>query len=260
MNIILFTESELTEGIEVTDRRVSHVREVLSIADGERFDAGVINGMRGKARFNSNSGIENSAERLAVVFDPTEPATDLYPVDVVVGMSRPQTCRFVLRSLASLGVRSIEFVLTESGERSYASSSLWSSGEYQDIVTDAVSQSFETMLPQVRFDRTLVDAIAATNKSADLQLAKICLDNYEATTSLASAINADQAATRLLIGAERGWSDRERELIRAQGFTVASIGGRVLRVETAAVAAVSTLLATKFWNEESGTLSTRVNK
>ena len=150
-------------------------------------------------------------------------------------------------------MRSIEFVLTESGERSYASSSLWSSGEYQSIVTDAVSQSFETMLPQVRFDRTLVDAIAATDETVEQPPAKICLDNYEATTSLASAINADQSATCLLIGAERGWSDRERKFIRDQGFAIASIGGRVLRVETASVAAVSTLLATKFWDQELGT-------
>ena len=61
MNIILFTESELTQGIEANDRRVSHVREVLSIPDGERFDAGVINGMRGKAQFNSDSGSEIGA-------------------------------------------------------------------------------------------------------------------------------------------------------------------------------------------------------
>ncbi|MFT7641301.1 MAG: 16S rRNA (uracil1498-N3)-methyltransferase [Pirellulaceae bacterium] len=252
MNIILFTESELSQGIEPDDGRVAHVRQVLSIGDGQLFDAGVINGMRGKAKFGSET-----EGRLPIEFESTGPASDLYPVDVVVGISRPQTCRFVLRSLASLGVRSIEFVLTDSGERSYASSQLWTSGEYHEIVTAAVSQSFETKFPAVRFDRTLADAIATDHKYADPQRAKICLDNYEATTSLATTISRDETATCLLIGAERGWSDRERRLIREQGFVMACMGGRVLRVETAAVAAVSTLLANKFWHSESGTLSTR---
>ncbi|TWU51984.1 RsmE family RNA methyltransferase [Rubripirellula reticaptiva] len=252
MNIVLFTEEERVHGVDPDDHRVTHVRRVLSIHDGQYFDAGVINGMRGKAKF----GVETGG-RLPVEFDTMEPAGGLYPVDVVVGISRPQTCRFVLRSLASLGVRSIEFVLTESGERSYASSQLWSSGEYQEIVTSAVSQAFETSLPAVRFDRTLAQTIADEPVTARPPISRICLDNYEATCSLSSAIDPGNHATCLLVGSERGWSDRERNLIREQGFVMASIGGRVLRVETAVVAAVSTLLALTCWPCEKGTLSTR---
>ncbi|MGB7327453.1 MAG: RsmE family RNA methyltransferase [Rubripirellula sp.] len=252
MNIVLFTEEECVRGVLPDDHRVTHVRTVLSIADGQCFDAGVIDGMRGKAKFGAETG-----GRLPVSFDTMEPASELYPVDVVVGFSRPQTCRFVLRSLASLGVRSIEFVLTETGERSYASSQLWSSGEYLEIVTSAVSQAFETSLPSVRFDRTLTEAITDDAATAVASPTKICLDNYEATCSLSSAIAPSRTSTCLLVGSERGWSDRERIAIRKQGFVMASIGGRVLRVETATVAAVSTLLALTCWPSETGTLSTR---
>lgn len=252
MNIVLFTDSELTLGVAPDDRRVVHVRKVLSIPDGQLFAAGVVNGMRGNAKF----GIETDG-RLRVEFEPTQPASELYPMDVVVGISRPQTCRFVLRALTSLGVRSIEFVLTEKGERSYASSQLWSSGEYLEIVSAAVSQAFETKLPEVRFDRTLTDVVTGGKEHSQPGTFKCCLDNYEASTSLASTISDDAAASCLLIGPERGWSDTERQLIREQGFLMTSIGQRVLRVETASIAAVSTLLARKYWATELGTLSTR---
>jgi RsmE family RNA methyltransferase len=41
----------------------------------------------------------------------------------------------------------------------------------------------------------------------------------------------------LAIGAERGWSDRERDLLEEAGFLRLSLGDRALRTETACVAA-----------------------
>ncbi len=43
----------------------------------------------------------------------------------------------------------------------------------------------------------------------------------------------------LAFGPERGWSGPERALLRAAGFELAHLGPRVLRTETAVVAAVS---------------------
>jgi 16S rRNA (uracil1498-N3)-methyltransferase len=126
---------------------------------------------------------------------------------VVVGFSRPPTSRYVLRALASLGVRSIEFVPTDTGERSYASSKLWSTGEYTQIVTLAVSQAFETRLPEVRLDRSLDAALA------NRQGTRVCLDNYEATASLSEHL-VGGGETCLVFGSERGWTTRERGVIR----------------------------------------------
>src|SRR5207247_191652 len=43
----------------------------------------------------------------------------------------------------------------------------------------------------------------------------------------------------LLIGPEGGWSAAEREVAHASGFTSVSLGARILRAETAAVAALA---------------------
>jgi RsmE family RNA methyltransferase len=44
------------------------------------------------------------------------------------------------------------------------------------------------------------------------------------------------------IGSERGWTDRERDLLERAGFTLCSMGSRILRTETAATVASSIIL------------------
>jgi RsmE family RNA methyltransferase len=42
----------------------------------------------------------------------------------------------------------------------------------------------------------------------------------------------------LALGCERGWSDRERDLLEEAGFLRLSLGSRALKTETACIAAV----------------------
>ena len=48
----------------------------------------------------------------------------------------------------------------------------------------------------------------------------------------------DECAERLerLVGSEGGWSDEEIEQAKAHDFHIVTLGGRVLRAETAAIA------------------------
>jgi 16S rRNA (uracil1498-N3)-methyltransferase len=45
----------------------------------------------------------------------------------------------------------------------------------------------------------------------------------------------------LAIGPEGGWSPRDRELLRAAGFEGMRLGPRILRTETAGIAAIAVL-------------------
>ena len=49
------------------------------------------------------------------------------------------------------------------------------------------------------------------------------------------------------LGPERGWSARDRNALRSAGFTLVHLGPRVLRAETATVAAVAILKARLGW-------------
>jgi RsmE family RNA methyltransferase len=102
---------------------------------------------------------------------------------------------------------------------------------------DGAAQAFDTRLPEVAHDAGLADSVAAVPRGWP----RIALDNYEASRSLRPAPEAPPAA--LAFGPERGWSAAERALLRASGFEFAHLGPRVLRTETAVVAAVAIVKA-----------------
>jgi RsmE family RNA methyltransferase len=152
-------------------------------------------------------------------------------------MPRPQTARKVLEEATALGVGAMHFVRTERGEPGYATSRLWSTGEWRRHVIDGAQQAFTTRLPVVSFDKDLGGVLAGL----DVDGTKLALDNYEAPERLGAVDVA--LPVQLAVGSERGWSPRERQLLREAGFRFVHLGERVLRVETAVVAAVSLVRA-----------------
>jgi RsmE family RNA methyltransferase len=154
-----------------------------------------------------------------------------------VAIPRPQTARKILSEATSLGVASMRFFQSEKGERSYASSALWTCGEWRRHLVDGAAQAFDTRLPEVTRHAGLGEALAALPQGCT----RIALDNYEAAARLGGGRTPRPVA--LALGAERGWSAGERSLLRESGFSLAHLGARVLRVETAVVAALSLLKA-----------------
>ena len=233
MNIILFENHEIDAPFRRDDRRVKHILTVLRREVGDSTDVGLVNGPRGKAILRSMNEHE-------VVFDIAwgkEPPA-LLPIDLIVGLSRPQTSRAILQEATSLGVRSIYFAATQRAEPSYASSKLWTADEWKRLVRAGVEQAFSTRFPTVKFGVSLSDCIESTNSTAH----RICLDNYEATTGLWEASHKKQSVV-LAVGSERGWTENERELFRQNGFVLAHLGDRPLRTETAAIASISIVSA-----------------
>ena len=105
------------------------------------------------------------------------------------------------------------------------------------IAIEGAQQAFSTRLPIVTFDRDLPGTVAAW----DANVTRLALDNYESPERL-GAIDVTTPVV-LALGPERGWSAGERDMLRAAGFRFVHVGERVLRVETAAVAAVSLVRA-----------------
>ncbi len=233
MNIILFQNNEIGGPLPRDDHRVVHILNVLRREVGDSTDVGLVNGPRGKALLRSVTEDEVSFE-----FQWGDEPPPLLPIDLIIGLSRPQTNRKILQEATSLGVRSIYFALTERAEPSYASSKLWTTNEWQRLIRQGVEQAFSTRFPAVKFGAGLRDYIEST-KSVDH---KICLDNYEATTGLWEAAEQKQSVV-LAIGSERGWTEDERALFRQHGFILAHLGERPLRTETAAIAAISIVSA-----------------
>jgi len=228
VNLILFELKETQRPLPLDDRRARHILEVLKRKPGEDFEAGLIDGPRGKSVLEA---IDETALHLRFVWGPEPPA--LEPITLIVGLPRPQTARKVLEEATALGVSAMHFFCSELGERSYSQSKLWNSDEWRRHLNAGAEQAFSTRLPVVTWDRTLAavtDGIAANGT-------RIALDNYGSPERL-GALTVTAPVT-LVLGPERGWSASERDLLREAGFHFAHLGERVLRVETACVAAIT---------------------
>ena len=76
---------------------------------------------------------------------------------------------------------------------------------------------------------------------------RLALDNYEGTAALSGIGLPPDPSAVLALGPERGWSATERDLLRTHGFALVHLGARVLRTESAGIAAVTLLKARLGW-------------
>ncbi|MDP3073560.1 MAG: RsmE family RNA methyltransferase [Opitutaceae bacterium] len=230
MNLVLLEPAELGRPMPVADRRTRHLLDVLRRAPGDTFDAGVIDGPRGKGTL-----IAVTADAITFSFQPLVPPAAPEPITLIVGLPRPQTARDILRDATTLGASALHFVRTEKGDANYASSTLWSSGEWRRHAIAGAEQAFSTLLPSVTHGHALAAAVAALPAST----IRVALDNYEGAAPLSATTLPLGAHVTIAAGGERGWSAAERDFLRAQGFALAHLGPRVLRTETACLAALA---------------------
>lgn len=240
MNIFLLREKVSYLELPVKGDNACHILTVLKAGVGDVIDVGVQNGPKGKATLQEITKIHL---KLSLKWNDPHPC-DLYPVSLVVGMARPQTCRKILGQASAMGVSRIDFFMSEKSELSYRNSRLWKTNEWEEKIFNGVEQAFSTFLPQCKIWTDLKDCI--NDQPSDSKA--LALDNYESSYTLNHLQSEDQSPYyTIAIGAERGWSNSERELLRDQAFTLVSLGPRVLRQETAVVVALGQVLS-KFWN------------
>jgi len=245
VNLILFEAGELDRPLPLSDPRAVHLLTVLRRGPGESFDAGLVDGPRGRAEVR-----EQTPEGLSLEFVPGEAPPPLYPVILAVGAGRPQTVRKILRETTALGVSEIHFFASGKGEKAYLNSSIYREEQYRPCLIEGAQQAFCTRLPRVEVHGSLGEALRRLTRERG---SRLCLDNYEAALPLTRYFRSGAEGERepryagdpviLWIGSERGWSDKERGLFREAEIPLAGLGSRVLRTETACTAAVTVCLA-----------------
>jgi 16S rRNA (uracil1498-N3)-methyltransferase len=238
VNIILFSTSETDHPLPRGDPRSRHILEILRRRPGDTFDAGLINGPRGKGTL---AAVTEASLHLTFVWGEAPPP--LPPIRLIIGLPRPQTARDILREGAALGIEKMDFVRSERGEPSYAQSSLWTSGEWESLLVAGAAQAFCTRLPEVGLGRSLEETLPLLPPGG----VRLALDNYGAPEPLDRMVLIPQGAIILALGSERGWSDRERGLLRQHAFRFAHLGARVLRTETACITAVAVIKTRLGW-------------
>jgi 16S rRNA (uracil1498-N3)-methyltransferase len=232
VNLVLITETEVAQGFPAGDPRTRHLRETVGARIGSTFHVGIENRRRGLATI-----VELEPSLRFDVRWETAPQVRL-PLTVLVGLPRPQTAKKLLHDLASLGVDRLVFFEAEKGDPSYAQSSLWRDDAWREPLLKGAEQACSCLTPEIAHAADLCGALG----HLDSEIWKASLDPYVASGPLGAAPKNFSGGC-LALGPERGWSEAERRTLADAGFTSYHLGDRILRVETAAVAGASLMLA-----------------
>jgi 16S rRNA (uracil1498-N3)-methyltransferase len=158
-------------------------------------------------------------------------------VHLVQGISRGERMDFVVQKATELGVKRITPVLSEhgvvklDGQRALKRREHW-----QKVAASACEQCGRVRLPLVDPPMPLKSWFGQPPPSVDTEI----ILQPGAPTAL-GAISAPVTKICILIGPEGGFSDNEYDDAKVAGFLPVSLGPRILRTETAAVAALALL-------------------
>lgn len=227
----LYVATSLAEGkqTELDDDNGHYVRTVLRLKKDDQII--LFNGQGGEYL---STVLEASRKSVSIGIGKWLQRTVESPLQVTVGLgiSRGDRMDLSVQKSVELGANTLTPLLTErclvqlKGEKKLQRLQHW-----QKIVQHAAEQSGRTTLPQLQEVANLPDWL---DQQKGL---KVFLDPY-ADTSLAD-LQPENWCVTLLSGPEGGFTGQEREIAKAAGFIPVQLGSRILRTETAALAALA---------------------
>jgi len=163
------------------------------------------------------------------------------PVTLVMSVYKFDRMEWVLEKATELGVAEIAPVIARRTEKHLADAAEKRAERWRRIVHEAAKQSRRSDVPLIHPPAPLALRVKAATKAT-----RIVLAEQERTTTLralieeaADAAGDEMPALEIAIGPEGGWAPAEEALFDANGWKAASLGPRILRAETAAIAALA---------------------
>ena len=172
--------------------------------------------------------------------DPVERETSR-PVHLAVGMPANERMDWLVEKATELGVESIQPLMTAhgvlrlAGERADKKVAHW-----QAVAVAACEQCGRNRVPQVLPIRALNEWLAAL-PAAGADACRSILSFAEGARTTAGFLAQAPASFTVLSGPEGGLSPAEEQAALRHGFLPLTLGSRVLRAETAAIAALVSL-------------------
>jgi 16S rRNA (uracil1498-N3)-methyltransferase len=142
----------------------------------------------------------------------------------------------VVQKATELGVTEITPLFTERTEvRLAADRADKKLQHWRQVATSACEQCGRNILPSIHAPANMTDWVAATDADC-----KLVLHHRSEGTALSDAATREVA---VLIGPEGGLSDAEIQAAESAGYRSLALGPRVMRTETAPLAAIAILQA-----------------
>ncbi len=156
-------------------------------------------------------------------------------IHLLQGISRGEKMDFTIQKAVELGVTQITPVFTEFGnvklneERGEKKLQRW-----QQIIINACEQSGRTKIPILNASKNFPQAVAECKEAYKFIL-------HPGVNKHLKEIAASPSMLALLVGTEGGFSETEISIAMQQQFILLQLGPRILRTETAGLAAIAIL-------------------
>lgn len=213
----------------LTGDQAAHLSRVLRAEPGQIFDV-VANGFLHRAEILTVS----SHEVVFALHEELEAEAAL-PVHLLLAVFKFDRLEWGIEKATELGAARITPVLARRTEKHLAQAAAKRVERWRRIVLEAAQQSRRSDVPQVDDPLVLKGALQLATART-----KILLAETEQHNTIAAALNSrkDQDAA-IAIGPEGGWVPEEMQLFTDHGWQHVTLGPRILRAETAAIAALS---------------------
>lgn len=231
----VYLDAALAPGLRLAlpENAFRHLVQVLRMSSGEPLRVFDGHGREFDARLDAVSRRE-AFVRLAAEISATRESP--LHLTLAQSVSKGERMDYTLQKAVELGVTVIQPLITaRSVVRLDAERSERKLDHWQGVITSACEQSGRAILPQLRPTARYADWL---EQPPEAEMLRLTLDP-QASNSLRELTPASRIT--LLVGPEGGLSDAELEQARAAGFRAIRLGPRVLRTETAGVAAIAAL-------------------
>ena len=238
-NLRFYTNNTLTLGatVQLSESAAAHATRALRLNVGD--SAVVFNGDGFDYECTLISIKKNT---VFVTITAAQQVTNESPLRITLlqAISSGDRMDYTIQKAVELGVTGIQPITSQrsvvklSAERAEKRTEHW-----QNVAISACEQSGRAIVPTVNAPVSFSHLFAQLTKIAEPDACKITLAP-DATQHL-SNITRPGGNIYLLIGAEGGFTDEEILLSITHGFQAIQLGARVLRTETAALAAMSAM-------------------
>lgn len=231
----IFQPGALISGsvVDLEAQASHHLARVLRAKVGDSLT--IFNGEGGEYEASIIAIDKKKVSVLIASYQPRETESQL-TLYLAQGISRGEKMDYTIQKAVELGVKKIIPLMTErcsvklDEERRQKRLQHW-----QSIVVSACEQSGRNRVPEILSPQSLNQWLQTVEADYYFVLAPL------GTQKLNEISLQKDARVVLLIGPEGGLSDQEMTQVSQKGFQPLNLGPRVLRTETAAVAALTAL-------------------
>ena len=218
--------------VELPDNVVRHLN-VLRVKNTEEI---VLFNGNGKSYPALSEVLEKRRASVRILREEATDNESPLKITLVQAVSAAERMDFTLQKSVELGVAEIRPVISErcvvrlSGERAEKRVARW-----QEIVVSACEQSGRNIVPKVLPLTTYAQAL----QQLPQETTKLLMSLNRAQKL--SDVRPQSGKVVFMVGPEGGWTEKEEQQAFDAGFQSVTLGKRVLRTETASLAAIAAM-------------------